>query len=76
MKRLIFNLIFNKKTLIVLIVIGIVMILNRYSILLDFLLGFLILAGTVFIICALLANTKALDKLKIMASKILGKVVR
>ena len=76
MKRIIFNLIFNKKTFIVLIAIGIIMILNRYSILLDFLIGLLILAGTIFLICALLADTKILDKMKIIAAKIFAKVAR
>ena len=52
------------------------MILNRYSILLDFLIGLLILAGTIFLICALLADTKILDKMKIIAAKIFAKVAR
>ncbi|GEM_PF-3752467 len=76
MKRFIFDLIFSKKFLIALAIVGVALLLNRYSILLDFLLGLLILLVTVFVVIGLLANTKVMDKAKIMIGKLFSKAAR
>lgn len=76
MKRFIFDLIFSKKFLITLVVVGIALLLNRYSLLFDFLLGVLILSVTVLIIVGLLANTKVMDKAIIVIGKLFSKAAR
>ncbi len=67
---------YKKQLVIGIAIIGVIILLNRYSILFDFILGVLLFLITLLVIAGLLSKTNALDKFRIIKNKFLKKVVR